>query len=186
VSSDSSRVCLGVIVGAKGLRGEVRVKSFTESPEDVAAYGPVTTDDGRTFALSVTGHAQGTVTVRVKGVADRNAAEALRGVMLYVDRAALPVPDAGTYYHADLIGLAVALAAGEVLGKVSAFYNFGAGDVMEVTAADGRTELVPFTAAVIAKVDPAAGRITVNPLPGLFDGNAETDERERQQEEYET
>jgi 16S rRNA processing protein RimM len=185
VSSASSRVCLGVIVGVKGLRGEVRIKSFTERPADVAAYGPVTTEDGRSFELTVTGAAQGAVTGRLKGVADCNAAEALKGVKLYVDRKALPATDDGTYYHADLVGLAAERAGGERLGKVTAVYNFGAGDMIEVTMADGRTELVPFTEAAVAKVDMAGGKVMINPLPGLFENDSEADERERRQEQEE-
>lgn len=184
----ASRVCLGVIVGVKGLQGEVRIKSFTEKPADVAAYGPVSTEDGRSFALTVTGAAQGAVTARLKGVADRAAAEALKGVKLYVARKVLPATDDGTYYHADLVGLEAELAlegprGGEGLGKVTAVYNFGAGDMVEVTMADGRTELVPFTDAAVAKVDMAGGRLVVNPLPGLFENDSAADERERRQEQ---
>ncbi len=183
MNSNSSRVCLGVIVGVKGLRGEVRIKSFTERPEDVAAYGPVTTDDGRSFALTVTGAAQGAITGRIKGVADRNAAEALKGVKLYVDRKALPATDDGTYYHADLVGLAAASTSGEELGKVTAVYNFGAGDMIEVTMASGRAELVPFTPAAVETVDVTGGKVIINPLPGLFENDSEADERERRQEQ---
>lgn len=184
MSAAQSRVCLGVIVGAKGLRGEVRIKSFTEDPADVAAYGPVTAEDGRTFALTVTGSAQGVVTARIKGVMDRNGAEAVKGLKLYVERKALPQTD-GSYYHADLIGLAVVLTTGEALGDVVAVHNFGGGDMIEVKQADQRTELVPFNAAAITSVDLAEGRITVNPLPGLFENDSEADEIERRKEEGE-
>jgi 16S rRNA processing protein RimM len=186
----ASRLCLGVIVGAKGLRGEVRVKSFTERPADVAAYGPLSTDDGRSFALTVTGKAQGVVIARIKGVADRTAAEQLKGLKLYVDRAVLPAADDGTYYHADLVGLAAVLAPsegkeGETLGTITAVYNFGGGDMVEVKLADGRTELVPFSDAAIAGVDIGAGTVTINPLPGLFENDSAADEIERRKEEQE-
>ncbi len=181
----SSRICLGVIVGAKGLRGEVRVKSFTERPADVAAYGPLSTDDGRAFALTVTGKAQGVVIARIKGVADRTAAEKLKGTKLYVARDALPETDDGSYYHTDLVGLAAELSTGETLGTITAVYNFGAGDVVEVKMADGRSELVPFSEAAIAGVDIAGGKVTINPLPGLFENDSEADERERRKEEQE-
>ena len=176
---------LGVIVGVKGLRGEVRVKSFTEDPADVAAYGPVTTDDGRVFALKVTGLAQGSVTVRIKGVDDRTAAEALKGRTLSVDRKALPAAEEGTYYQADLVGLAAELTTGESLGTVTAVYNFGAGDMFEVTMVNGRTELVPFTDAAIANVDVANRKLTINPLSGLFENDSAKDEEERRKEEQE-
>ena len=177
MASPDARVCLGFAVGAKGLRGEVRIKSFTEKPADVAAYGPVTTDDGREFTVTVTGAAQGVLVGRIKGVADRNAAEALRGVKFYVARQALPKTDDGIYYHADLVGLAAELEGGEALGVVTAVYNFGAGDMLEVKLADGRTELLPFSDAVIAKVDMLSGKIFVNPLPGLFANDSDAEER---------
>jgi 16S rRNA processing protein RimM len=182
LSPSSARVCLGVIVGAKGLRGEVRIKSFTERPADVAAYGPVTTDDGRELSVAVTGAAQGVLVGRIKGVADRSAAEALRGVKLYVARAALPKTDDGTYYHADLVGMAAELATGEGLGEVTAVYNFGAGDMIEVRRASGQTDLVPFTDAAIAKIDTSSGKIVVNPLPGMFESDSDAVERSKEQD----
>ncbi len=187
MAPQTTRVCLGVVVGAKGLRGEVRIKSFTERPADVAAYGPVTTDDGRTFTVTVTGAAQGVLVGRIKGVADRNAAEALRGVKLYVVRNALPKIGDGSYYHADLVGMAVELApdglkGGEALGEVVGVYNFGAGDMIDVKLADGRTQLVPFSDAAIAKIDTELGKIIVNPLPGLFENDSDAEERAKEEE----
>lgn len=182
MNSASSRIQLGVIVGAKGLRGEVRIKSFTEDPADVAAYGPVVADDGREFTLKVTGSAQGVVIARIKGVNDRNAAEALKGRTLSVDRDALPKADEGTYYQADLIGLAAVLTTGEDVGKVTAVYNFGAGDMFEVTMVNGHSELVPFTEAAIANVDIANRTLTIHPLKGLFDHDPKADEEERRKE----
>lgn len=172
-----SRVCLGIIVGVKGLRGEVRVKSFTEAPEDVAAYGPLTASDGRTITLSVVNVLEDVVIATIDGVADRTAAEALKGLELFVDRAVLPETDADTYYHADLIGLAVENTDGEKVGKISAFYNFGGGDVMEVTAA-GRndTGFLPFNAEVIVKVDIPGGKVVITPSPGLFEDAKQEDE----------
>ena len=185
MESASNRVCLGVVVGVKGLRGEVRVKSFTERPADIGAYGPLATEDGRAFALTVTGSAQGVVIARIKGVADRNGAEALKGTKLFVDRVALPEAGEGTYYHADLVGMAAVLATGEALGSITAVYNFGAGDMVEVKLADGRTELVPFTDAAIAGVDVAGGKVTMNALAGLFENDSAADEIERQKEKGE-
>lgn len=175
---DTRRVCLGVIVGVKGLRGELRVKSFTEEPGDVAAYGPLTASDGRTFKMSVVNVLADVVIAKVEGVDDRMAAEALKGLELFVDRAVLPETEGDTYYHADLIGLAVETTTGERVGKVSAFYNFGGGDVMEVTA-EGRTDtgFVPFTADVIAAVDVAGGKVLIVPTPGLFDDERREEEK---------
>jgi 16S rRNA processing protein RimM len=176
-STGSAQVCIGAVVGAKGVRGEVRIKSFTADPRDVGAYGPVTTDDGRTFDIRVTGMAKETVVARLGGVDDRNAAEALKGAQLYVARSELPPPEQGSYYHADLIGMAARLVTetgDEALGKVSAVFNFGAGDMLEVAKDGGETVLVPFSDAAIAGVDIVAGVVRIVPLPGLF-GDDETE-----------
>jgi 16S rRNA processing protein RimM len=170
--SPSARVCLGVIVGAKGLRGEVRIKSFTEDPHGVGAYGPVATDDGRTFKVTVVGAAQGVVIAKLAGVADRTAAEGLKGAQLYVERSALPAPKDGAFYHADLIGAEVRLTSGDVLGKVSALHNFGGGDMMEVGEGRGSV-LIPLTSNVIAALDVQAGQVVVHPIPGLLGGESD-------------
>src|SRR4029079_15354992 len=94
----SDKVCVGAIAGAHGVHGTVRIKSFTERPEDVASYGPVSDETGRSFALGVVGLARGAVLARVERVDDRNAAEALKGVRLYVDRDKLPEPDDDEFY----------------------------------------------------------------------------------------
>ena len=163
------RICVGAIVGAKGVRGEVRIKSFTENPRDVGAYGPVILTDGRKLGLKVTGTVKDLVIGRLEGIGDRDAAEALKGAQLFVERSRLPPPEKGSYYHADLIGLDVKLTTGECRGKVSGVFNFGAGDVIEIVRPDGDTDLVPFSGAAIARVDLAAREVIVNPLPGLFD-----------------
>lgn len=183
----SARVCLGVIVGVKGLRGEVKIKSFTADPVDVAAYGPLTAADGRTLTLAVAHATDDVVVARVEGVADRTAAEALKGLELFVDRAVLPATDDGTYYHADLIGLAVEGVDGAPLGKVTAVHTFGGGDVMEVTAENAKggkatSALLPFTADVIVSVDLAGGKVTVTPPPGTFEDGAFEDEEGSDQE----
>ncbi len=166
-----------MIVGVKGLKGEVRVKSFTEAPEDVAAYGPLKASDGRTFDLSVVNVLEDVVIAKVAGVSDRTAAEALKGLELFIDRAVLPKTEGDTYYHADLIGLAVETAEGEKVGKVSAFHNFGAGDVMEVTKEGGSdTGFLPFAADVIAQVDIPGGKVVITPQPGLFEDEGRGDE----------
>ena len=162
------RIYLGVIAGAHGLRGLVKVKSFTANPADVAAYGPVSDESGRRqWGLSVVGPAPGksgdVVLVRVEGVEDRDAAQALHGVRLFVERAALPQPEAEEFYHADLIGLAVEDAAGQRLGTVRGVENHGAGDVLAVERPDGREMLLPFTKAAVPLVDIAGGRLVAAP-----------------------
>ncbi len=171
-------VCLGVIAGAHGLEGLVRIKSFTEKPADIGAYGPLFDAAGeRQFALSVTGRAKGVVLARIEGVRDRTQAEALKGTRLYLPRAALPAPAADEYYYADLVGLTVELADGTVVGTVRGVENFGAGDVLDVatrppsrsaTGAGGAVVAVPFTRATEPVVDRDGGRIVVKPMPGLF------------------
>ena len=162
-----NRVCVGVIAGARGLRGQVRIKSYTEDPAGLAAYGPITDEAGtRRFALTVTGKAKGVVLARIEGVGDRDAAQALRGTRLYVDRAALPEPDEEeVYYHADLIGLSAEDAKGRPLGRVIAVQNYGAGDVLEIEGPDHAVLIVSFTRAVVPVVDLDGGRLVVE-LPG--------------------
>ena len=164
------RVAVGRIGRAHGIRGQMHIGSYTERPEDVAAYGPVQTGDGRQLDLTVVSVNKADVTVRVAGVTDRNGAEALRGQELFVPRAALPETASDEYYHHDLVGLRAVSVAGEDFGRVLAVEDFGAGTVLELEGADGKGVYVPFTAQVVPDVDIAAGRITIDPPPGLLDG----------------
>ncbi|MCG8356316.1 MAG: ribosome maturation factor RimM [Kiloniellales bacterium] len=159
------RVCLGVFVGAHGVRGLVKVKSFTEEPEAVADYGTLSDESGaRQFSLTVTGQAKGVVLARVEGIADRDQAQALRGTRLYVPRAALPrIEEDDSFYHADLIGLEAVDPDGRPVGQVKAVQNFGAGDLIEVATAAGAALLLPFTKAVVPEIDLEAGRLVVVP-----------------------
>ncbi|MBB4285995.1 ribosome maturation factor RimM [Roseospira goensis] len=173
---EGRHVCLGVVVGAHGVRGAVRVKSFTADPADVAAYGPVSTEDGaRTWPIRRIGTAKGVVLCHLDGVTDRDTAEALKGVRLCVPRAALPQSDGedGEFYHADLIGLRVEREDGTPVGTVRAVYDFGAGDMLEVSPQDGgRGALVPFTRAAVPVVDLDGARVVVADGPGLLDADA--------------
>lgn len=123
----------------------------------------------RSFRLKVTGMVRGNVIATIKGIGDRNAAEALAGTVLYADRGALPVLAADEFYQSDLIGLAVERRDGRALGTVVAIQNFGAGDLLEVAPPGGRTLLLPFTREVVPEVDVASGRIVVDPPAGLLD-----------------
>ena len=156
-----SRICLGAIAGAHGVRGLVRIKSFTAAPRDIAAYGPLEDEAGtRRFEIAVKGETKGLVLAALAGVGDRDAAEALKGTRLYVERAALPPPeDEEEYYHADLIGLRAETPDGTGLGRVVAVHNFGAGDLLELERPDGTELLLPFTKAAVPAVDLAAGRL---------------------------
>jgi 16S rRNA processing protein RimM len=165
-----ARVCLGVITGAHGVRGLVRVKPFTEDPADVAAYGEVADEEGaRHFRIEATGRTKGGILARIEGIGDRDQAEALAGTRLYVDRAALPaIADEDTYYQTDLIGLAAEDPEGRPLGRVAAVHNFGAGDVLELEtpgpAAGGQavSVLIPFTRGAVPSVDLERGRVIVD------------------------
>jgi 16S rRNA processing protein RimM len=158
-----ARVCLGQLGAAHGIRGEVRLHSFTSDPAAIANYGPLETEDGRVFEITSLRPAKDHFVATLAGVGDRNAAERLANIKLYVPRDRLPVPEqADEFYHADLIGLAVVDRAGEKLGTVIAIHNFGAGDLIEVRPdAGGNTELVSFDETHVPAVDVAAGRIVV-------------------------
>lgn len=158
-----ARVCLGQIGAVHGLRGEVRLRSFTSDPAAITGYGPLETDDGRVFEIERLRPAKDHFVASFSGIRDRTAAEKLANLKLYVPRERLPAPT-GTdeFYHADLIGLAVVDPAGRTFGTVIAIHNFGAGDLIEVRPdAGNQTELVPFDAINVPTVDVAAGRIVV-------------------------
>ena len=141
---------VGAVIGAHGTKGEVRVKTFTLKPEDLGAYGPLSTDDGRNLSIAALRAGKpGEVVVRFQEIADRNAAEALKGRQLSVPRAALPAPEADEFYHADLVGLAVEDKDQAPIGRVRGLHNFGAGDVMEIETLAGATEFIPFNSDVV-------------------------------------
>ena len=184
-----ARVCMGVVGAPHGVRGAVRIKSFTEIPEAIADYGALEDESGRRcFTLRVIGTAKGDgmVIATLSGVADRNQAEALRGLRLYAPRAALPATAEEEFYHADLVGLAAELADGTPLGEVIAVHDFGAGDMLEIERENhgsrgGQPVLVPFTRAVVPVVDLAGHRVVIDPPDGLFDP-PRSERAERQKE----
>jgi 16S rRNA processing protein RimM len=146
----AAHICIARIGAAHGVRGEVRLWTFTEDPLAVLHYGPLATRDG-TRSFEVT-HARETKThlvATLKGVASREDAERLNGLELYIAREKLPATDDDEYYHADLIGLTAVNAANEPLGRVIAIHNFGAGDIIEIAPPHGPTMLLPFTDAVV-------------------------------------
>jgi 16S rRNA processing protein RimM len=160
----ATRVCVGAIAGAHGVRGQVRVKSFTADPADVAAYGPVESEDGaRRFRLTVVGEAKGLVIARLDGVTDRNQAEALRGTKLYVPRDRLPETDEDEFLYSDLVGLKAEGLDGSVIGTVRGVADFGAGELLDIGLASGGSVMVPFTKAAVPVVDIAGRRLVVDP-----------------------
>jgi 16S rRNA processing protein RimM len=163
----NDRICVAQFGAAHGIRGEVRLRSFTEDPMAFNAYGPLESEDGaRRFTIEALRPAKDHFVAKVAGVADRNAAEKLTNVKLYVQRDRLPkIEDDDTFYHADLIGLEAVTPDGAELGKVTAVLNFGAGDLVEIKPEGGGEPLmVPFTNAAVPEIDMAARRIVVVPL----------------------
>ncbi len=169
------RVLLGVVAAPHGVRGLVRIKSFTEDPMAVASYGPLSDESGKKeYRIEALSAAKGTVLARFDGVADRTAAEALRGLRLYVERDALPETGEREWYEADLVGLRAVGRDGRDWGKVVAFHDFGAGSVMEVSAG----LMLPFTDEAVPEIDVPGGKVTVDPPAGLLVGGRETKEAE--------
>lgn len=155
-------ILLGAIIGAQGLKGEVKVKTFTETPENLGAYGMLHSADGRRFkVVSSRAIKNDTAIVRFESISDRTEAEALKNVELFIHREQLPDTEAEEYYHADLIGLSAEDEQGRVIGKVRSIHNFGAGDVIEIARADGSDVLLPFTKEFVPVVDVEARRIVV-------------------------
>ena len=164
-------ICIARIGAAHGVRGAVKLWTFTEDPLAVKAYGPLLTKDGaRSFEVATAREAKGHLVATLKGIATREDAERLNGLELYVAREKLPATEEDEYYHADLIGLAAVNAASEPIGRVTAIHNFGAGDIIEIAPAHGATMLLPFTNAVVPSVDLAAGRVVIE-LPDEIVGD---------------
>jgi 16S rRNA processing protein RimM len=164
-SGREKRVCVAQIGAAHGLKGEVRLRSFTQEPSDFARYGALETEDGsRTLEIETARFAKDHFVAKFDGIDDRNAAEALRNVNLYVAREKLPaVEDDGTFYHADLVGLSAVTRDHCAFGEVVAVQNFGAGDILEIRRADGSTLMLPFTQAAVPEIDLKGGTIVVDP-----------------------
>jgi 16S rRNA processing protein RimM len=166
-----SQICVARIGAAHGVRGAVKLWTFTEDPLAVKRYGPLQTKDGtRQFEVTEVREAKGHLVGTLKGIATREEAERLNGVELYVAREKLPDTGEDEYYHADLIGLTAVTPSNEPLGRVIAVHNFGAGDIIEIAPPSGATMLLPFTNAVVPSVDLAGGRVVIE-LPGEIAGD---------------
>ena len=181
MADDRNRICVARIGAAHGVRGEVRLFSFTADPAAVVDYGPFTTADGRTIEIAALRPAKDCFVARLEGVADRNAAERLRNVELYVPRQRLPATQAADeFYHADLIGLAMVDRDGLAFGHVVDVHNFGAGDILEVKLdARRNTVMLPFNETVVPVVDLGAGRLTVALPEGTFNDDLPPEEDRR-------
>ena len=158
----TASVCVARIGAPHGVRGAVKLWTFTEDPLAVKDYGPLMTKDGaRQFEVVHVREAKDHLVATFKGVSTRDEAERLNGIELYVPRERLPKTDDDEYYHADLIGLAAVTTADRPLGKVIAIHDFGAGDIIEIAPPQGTTMMLPFTNAVVPTVDLAGGRVIV-------------------------
>jgi 16S rRNA processing protein RimM len=171
-------VLMGAILGAHGIKGDVKVKSFAAKPAAIAEYGPLTdTKHKRSFELSIVGAAKGVLIGRIAGITDRNAAEALKGVELFVDRERLPAPDdPEEYYLADLIGLAAFDGKGAKLGEIVSVDNYGAGDLLLVVPENGEGFVVPFAKAFVPVVDVKDRRVVLDLPADFFEVPAQEEE----------
>jgi 16S rRNA processing protein RimM len=171
----SDEVLVGVFGAPHGVRGEIRLKSYTQDPASIAAFGALHDSAGREFVLTASRPLKDDLlVVRVKGVADRDAAQKLTHVKLFIAREKLPPPDEDEFYCCDLIGLRAETAGGDLLGTIVAVPNYGAGDILEVAPPAGETLLFPFTRAVVPQIDLAGGRVIVEP-PQEVDAGPEAD-----------
>ena len=171
-------ILVGRIGAAHGIRGEVRIQSFTEDPMALAAYGPLSTNrPGLTVTVLAARTNTNVLVARLAGVSDRTTAERLNGVELYVARSVLPPPDdEDDFYHTDLIGLRARLPDGTEIGEVLAVPNFGAGDLIEVRdRGTGDTFLYPFSRAVVPEIRIAEGYLTIVPPIEAEPGEEEPD-----------
>jgi 16S rRNA processing protein RimM len=165
------QVCVARIGAAHGVRGAVKLWTFTADPFAVTRYGPLSTKDGaRSFEVANAREGKGHLVATLKGVTTRDEAERLNGLELYVAREKLPATDDNEYYHADLIGLAAVTRTDQPLGEIVAIHNFGAGDIIEIAPASGATLLLPFTNAVVPTIDVAGGRVVIE-LPDEIEGD---------------
>ena len=167
------RVLLGVVAAPHGVRGLVRIRSFTEDPMAVSGYGLLADETGnKRFKVEALSASRGAILARIEGVDDRNAAEALRGTKLYVERSALPAAGEKEWYEADLIGLAAVGTDGRDWGKVVAFNNFGAGLMIEVSggSASRQSVMLPFSDEAVPEIDVEGGKVTIDPPAGLLAG----------------
>jgi 16S rRNA processing protein RimM len=171
------RVILARFGAPHGVSGEIRLKSFTADPVSVQDYGPLAAPDGRSFEIEAVRPIGGDMlVVRVRGVRDRNTAEALKGLELSVPRRRLPEPEVDDFYHADLVGLDVVGVDGARFGTVAAILNYGAGDILEIDRPGAAALLVPFTRAAVPEIDIGGGRLVIDPPAGVTEGSAEESE----------
>ncbi|MBS9722265.1 ribosome maturation factor RimM [Tianweitania sp. BSSL-BM11] len=182
--ANTNLIQIAVIGAAHGIKGEVRVKTFTGDPLAIGDYGALETEDGRFFTVAQVRPSKEVVIVRFKGVETRNDAEALNGTTLFVDRAKLPDDlEEDEFYHVDLIGLAVQAEDGEQFGTIIAVHDFGAGEMLEVKARGEKPVLVPFTRAAVPVIDIKGGFVQVEPVAAGLVGDEDEEGAGREEDE---
>ncbi len=166
---DENLICVGAVMGAFGVRGEIRLKSFCADPSAIETYSPLVAESGESYEVKLVRSVKGGFGARLTGVPDKEAADALRGTKLYARREDLPTLPDDEYYHSDLVGLEVLDTGGARLGKVISVQDFGAGDILEI-ASKGLKEpaMLPFTLVNVPTVDLSAGKIIADPPDGMF------------------
>ena len=167
----SDKICVGAIAGSFGVQGEVRLKSFCAEPADIETYAPLTTEDGaRSFTVTLTRAIPTGFSAHLSGVMNKEQADALKGTRLFAERTRLPALSDEEFYHADLIGMEVRDTGGTVLGTITAVFNHGASDILEVSGPGLKSAvLLPFTLAIVPTVDLALRRVVADPPEGLFE-----------------
>lgn len=180
MTAPTKRICIGVFAGAHGVRGDVRVKSFTEPPSNLTAYGAVSTKDGaEKFTLTLKNQIKtGVFLASAPEITDRETAEALKGVKLFIERAELPATKEDEFYIEDLIGMAARDETGRVIGRVKAVRNFGAGDILELAGAPGANSaaMIAFTKRAVPQIDLKTREITINTMELAGDGDVSDNE----------
>ncbi len=170
----TQRICLGIITGARGIRGEVRIRTFTERPENIGEYGPLTDETGTvTFKLSEPKPIKGGVAVLIEGVTDRSGAENLKGTHLYMGRDSLPELVSEEFYHTDLVGMRATSENGENFGTVAAVHDFGAGDILEIDRDHKASLFIPFSRDMVPLVDIENNSLVLIAPSGLIDDDIE-------------
>ncbi|MCP4394806.1 MAG: 16S rRNA processing protein RimM [Alphaproteobacteria bacterium] len=166
-------ICVGVIKGSHGVKGDVKLKSFTDNPRDITSFGVLQNERGnKTFSLTIIGKTKDGLRAHIEGIDDKDAADELKGTELFVSRDILPkIEDENEFYHADLIGLSVTIKSEdegeeEKQGTLTKVHDFGAGDVLEIDTTDGETILVPFNDDSVPEIDIKGGKIVV--IVGIY------------------
>ena len=156
-----ARICIGKIVAAQGIKGHLKVHSFTENPRSIVDYGDITDETGNPFPFTLISAKKNTAIITIEGITDRNQAETLIGTTLYICPSHLPTTEENEFYAHELQGLSTKDAEGTVIGTVKDIHNFGADDIIEITLSNGKDEMLPFTHQVIPEINLEEGYLTI-------------------------